>query len=143
MSTETLERNLVEVISLEPIPHAKIKANVSIKIAGGIVIHKVRIIDGKNGFWVALPKGEAPAYDPIVEIHDAKMKRLIDETVLSYWSRANNTDTIAMLCALASAGTPAPKRKVGRQEMTVPKKPDTRPYRDWQMPDDDISDVLP
>lgn len=136
----TLEKEIVTATSMDAINYPTIKEIVSIRI-GAISIHKLRIIARADGaLWVALPKTEKHPYEPIIEVHSARLKRMIDDVVLSYWSQAKDVDTVALL---HSFGNHQPRNQAyERYEKTRPERKALPPvFGERLMANDDISDV--
>ncbi len=80
--------NRVEVIRIENLPEmsGNVIALASIRV-GDFQFNNLRIINSEGNMSVYLPaiRGEDERLSPIVVVHNADLKRAIDEAVLSAW----------------------------------------------------------
>lgn len=66
-----------------------VKAFASVEIGGVVVIHGVRLLDGKNGLWAAMPQTQSKKdnkwYD-VVQLLDRDVKRQIGHALINRYA---------------------------------------------------------
>ncbi|PIU19013.1 MAG: hypothetical protein COT16_00400 [Elusimicrobia bacterium CG08_land_8_20_14_0_20_44_26] len=68
---------------------AKLKAYATITFDGSFVVHNMRVIDGKNGLFVAMPsrKKKDGTHQDIAHPITADLRKKIEEAVLSEYNK--------------------------------------------------------
>lgn len=71
-------------------PEGKMKAIVSITLDDEFVIHDIKVIHGASGLFVAMPsrKGNDGEYRDVAHPINARMRKLLHETVLEAYEKA-------------------------------------------------------
>ena len=74
----------------------KLKAIASITIDGCFVIHDVKIIEGTDGYFIAMPSKRTPEgeYKDIVHPLNSATREIISKTVLQEFEKAKTEDSL-------------------------------------------------
>ena len=83
-------------VKIHPLQNSKALALVSITIEDGFVVTGLRILNGKNGLWVAMPsrKDKNGDYQDICFTCTKEAYQTLQDTVLSKYNETNNADMI-------------------------------------------------
>ena len=73
---------------------SKIKASASITIDECFVVHDIKVIDGKEGFFIAMPSRKTPdgEFKDIVHPLNTETREMIKEVVLKAFNEAKDAE---------------------------------------------------
>lgn len=74
--------------------NSKIKASASITIDGCFVVHDIKIIEGSEGYFIAMPSRKTPegAFKDIVHPLDTPTRKELSDIILKAFEEAKNTE---------------------------------------------------
>ena len=74
---------------------SKIKASASITIDECFVVHDIKVIEGNEGYFIAMPSRKTPdgEFKDIVHPLNTETREMIKEIVLKAFDEAKNNDT--------------------------------------------------
>lgn len=74
----------------------KLKAYVNVTFDGCFVIHNVKVIDGKNGIFIAMPsrKTKSGEYKDIVHPVTQEFRNQIKDEIIDAYDKAADSDTV-------------------------------------------------
>ena len=72
---------------------AKLKAFASLTVEDSLVIHDIRVIDGKNGLFISMPNKKTPdgEYKDIVHPKDTQTREEMKDAILKAYEEALNS----------------------------------------------------
>lgn len=71
-------------------PEGKMKAIISVTFDGVFVVHDIKVIEGANGMFVAMPsrKGSDGEYRDVAHPINAQMRKLMHDKIISAYNEA-------------------------------------------------------
>jgi stage V sporulation protein G len=78
------------------LPDGKMKAIVSVTLNDMFVIHNVKVVEGQNGLFVAMPSSKTPSgeYRDIAHPINAEAREIIQSAVLNAYHSVNDSQAI-------------------------------------------------
>ena len=78
------------------LPDGKMKAIVSVTLNDMFVIHNVKVVEGQNGLFVAMPSSKTPdgEYRDIAHPINSQAREIIQSAVLSAYNSATHPQAI-------------------------------------------------
>lgn len=78
------------------LPEGKMKAIVSVTLNNMFVIHNVKVVEGQNGLFVAMPSTKTPngEYRDIAHPINAEAREIIQGAVLDAYHSVHNNEAI-------------------------------------------------
>lgn len=73
---------------------SKLKAIASFTIDEAFIVHDIKIIDGSNGYFIAMPSRQAPdgQHKDIVHPKNTETRQMINDLVLAEYEKAKNEE---------------------------------------------------
>lgn len=99
--TGGIRMNITDVRIRRTYPDARLKALVSITVDGDFAVHDIKVIEGPNRLFVAMPsrRDDAGTFRDIVHPITAQARQLIEETILeryyAYLAENPTEETVA------------------------------------------------
>ncbi|MBM7855203.1 stage V sporulation protein G [Desulfohalotomaculum tongense] len=78
------------------LPDGKMKAIVSVTLNDMFVVHNVKVVEGQNGLFVAMPSSKTPSgeYRDIAHPINSEAREIIQSAVLEAFNSAVNSQAI-------------------------------------------------